>query len=72
MADSEQHARRGRSAGRFVENIVADESGVTAIEYGLVAALIAVAIIGAASLLGSTLGDLWLFPAIKNVLDNAF
>ena len=34
---------------RFVQ----DESGATAIEYGLIAALIAVGIIGAARLLGS-------------------
>lgn len=32
-----------------------DESGATAIEYGLIAALISVAIIGAVSLLGNTL-----------------
>ena len=34
---------------------VADESGVTAIEYGLIAALIAVVIIGAVSTVGSRL-----------------
>jgi len=33
-----------------------DESGVTAIEYGLMAALIAVACIGAFSLVGTNLG----------------
>ena len=32
-----------------------DESGVTAIEYGLIAALIAVVIIGAVSLVGTNL-----------------
>jgi pilus assembly protein Flp/PilA len=36
---------------RFVQN----ESGATAIEYGLIASLIAVAIIGAATTLGSNL-----------------
>ena len=36
-------------------NLVRDESGVTAIEYGLIAALIAVVIIGAVSLVGSNL-----------------
>ena len=36
-------------------NRFADESGVTAIEYGLLAALIAVAIIGAVSLTGTSL-----------------
>jgi len=34
---------------------VADESGVTAIEYGLIAALIAVIIIGAVSTVGTSL-----------------
>jgi len=34
---------------------VTDETGVTAIEYGLIAALIAVVIIGAVSTLGSRL-----------------
>ena len=33
-----------------------DESGATAIEYGLIAALISVAIIGGASSLGSKIG----------------
>jgi pilus assembly protein Flp/PilA len=33
-----------------------DESGATAIEYGLIAALISVAIIGGASALGSKIG----------------
>ena len=34
---------------------VADESGVTAIEYGLIAALVAVIIIGAVSTVGTNL-----------------
>ena len=34
-----------------------DESGATAIEYGLIAALISVAIIGAATTLGTKLGS---------------
>lgn len=34
-----------------------DESGATAIEYGLIAALISVAIIGAVTLLGGALGN---------------
>jgi pilus assembly protein Flp/PilA len=38
---------------RFVK----DESGATAIEYGLIAALIAVAIIGAATTLGTEIGE---------------
>lgn len=39
----------------FVARFVKDESGATAIEYGLIAALIAVAIIGSARLLGAEL-----------------
>jgi len=36
-----------------------DESGATAIEYGLIAALIAVAIIAAVTALGGSLNDLF-------------
>lgn len=38
-----------------VKRFVQDEEGVTAIEYGLIAALIAVVIIGSVRLLGLTL-----------------
>jgi pilus assembly protein Flp/PilA len=40
---------------RFVSRFMTDESGVTAIEYGLIAALIAVVIIAAVSLVGTNL-----------------
>jgi pilus assembly protein Flp/PilA len=40
----------------FVARLVRDESGATAIEYGLIAALIAVAIIAAAGALGTQIG----------------
>lgn len=39
----------------FFKNLVRDEQGATAIEYGLIAALIAVAAISAMSALGGTL-----------------
>jgi len=39
----------------FFKNLVRDEQGATAIEYGLIAALIAVAAITAMTQLGSTL-----------------
>lgn len=39
------------------KKFVADESGATAIEYGLIAALIAVVVIGTVSLLGGQLQD---------------
>lgn len=38
-----------------VKHFAADENGVTAIEYGLIAALIGVAIVGAAKALGGQL-----------------
>jgi pilus assembly protein Flp/PilA len=47
---------------RFVK----DESGATAIEYGLIASLIAVAIIGAATTLGGKLSST--FTAVSNQL----
>lgn len=40
---------------KFVSRFVKDESGATAIEYGLIAALIAVVIIGAVAALGTQL-----------------
>ena len=39
----------------FLTRFLEDESGVTAIEYGLIAALISVVIIGAAGLVGTQL-----------------
>jgi pilus assembly protein Flp/PilA len=39
----------------LVSRFMNDESGVTAIEYGLIAALIAVVIIGAVSVVGTSL-----------------
>ena len=41
----------------YINRFVKDESGATAIEYGLIAALIAVGIIAAARSLGSQIGD---------------
>lgn len=46
-----------------------DESGATAIEYGLIAALIAVGIIVAATALGGSLSGL--FERISTILDGA-
>ena len=40
----------------FIKNFIAEEDGVTAIEYGLIAALIAVAIVGVVTTMGSDLG----------------
>jgi pilus assembly protein Flp/PilA len=42
-----------------VSRFLKDESGATAIEYGLIAALIAVAIIGALTTVGSKMGTMY-------------
>ena len=54
---------------KILEQFVADESGATAIEYGLIAALIAVGIIAAATTLGGSLSDL--FGRISGKLNTA-
>lgn len=42
---------------KFVSKLSRREEGVTALEYGLIAALIAVVIIGAVSLLGNNISN---------------
>lgn len=42
---------------KFATRFIKDESGATAIEYGLIAALIAVVIIAGASTVGTNLGS---------------
>ena len=44
-----------------------DQTGATAIEYGLIAALVAVAVIVALEALGSSVSDM--FTGVKNKLD---
>ncbi len=44
---------------QYVKQFLSEEEGVTAIEYGLIAALIAVAIITATQLVGTNLGTLF-------------
>jgi pilus assembly protein Flp/PilA len=53
----------------LVTRFVNDESGATAIEYGLIAALISVAIIGALQLLGTQLDST--FDSITSGLEEA-
>lgn len=48
-----------------VKSFVADENGVTAIEYGLIAALVGLALITGATLLGGKLSDSFTFIAGK-------
>lgn len=53
----------------LINRFKADESGATAIEYGLIAALIAVAIIAAIRAVGGSLSDT--FSAVSSDLDSA-
>ncbi len=54
------------SVVKFIRQFVRDEEGVTAIEYGLIATLVAVAIIVGAGALGTKLNDV--FQGIADVL----
>lgn len=51
---------------KFINKFIRDESGATAIEYGLIAGLIAVVIIGAVTLVGTGLTDK--FTAVSTAL----
>ena len=51
---------------KFVTRFLKDESGATAIEYGLIAALISVVIIGAVTTIGTKLNGT--FTMIGNTL----
>jgi pilus assembly protein Flp/PilA len=53
------------SMRRLLRNLVKDESGVTAIEYALIAALIAVAAIAAFTLVGTNLSTTFSTIAAK-------
>lgn len=50
----------------MINHLIQDESGATAIEYGLIAALVSVAIIAALTLLGTNLSAL--FEEIANTV----
>ncbi len=52
----------------FAKRLLKDDEGATAIEYGLLAALIAVVIIGAVSTLGGTLRDT--FTDVNTFIDS--
>jgi pilus assembly protein Flp/PilA len=54
---------------QFIQKLARDEEGVTAIEYGLIAALIAVVIIGAVTLVGTELTNT--FTDVKDGLVKA-
>ena len=52
-----------------IRNLIKDESGATAIEYGLIAALVSVAAIGALTAMGDSLNVM--FTAVSGALDGA-
>lgn len=54
---------------KLIARFAKDESGATAIEYGLIAALVAVAIMVGAGMLGSELNNK--FVTISNAVKNA-
>lgn len=54
---------------KFVTRFLKDESGATAIEYGLIAALIAVVLVGALTTLGQQLNTT--FGEVETALGNA-
>ena len=54
---------------KFLSRFVRDESGATAVEYGLIAALIGVVIIAGAGALGSALNTK--FTDVGNTVSNA-
>jgi pilus assembly protein Flp/PilA len=53
----------------MLQMFLKDESGATAIEYGLIAALIAVALIAVLTALGGALNNI--FQKVKTALDDA-
>ena len=52
---------------KLFKKLARDESGVTAIEYGLIAAMVGIAIIGGVSLLGDSLDGI--FTDVSVVVD---
>ncbi|MPY75589.1 MAG: Flp family type IVb pilin [Alphaproteobacteria bacterium] len=52
-----------------LKNLLKDESGATAIEYGLIAALVSVAAIGALTAMGSSLESM--FNTVSEKLETA-
>ena len=52
----------------FFASVVRDESGATAIEYGLIAALVAIAAMGGMRLLGTSLNSI--FTNVGTTLQN--
>ena len=53
----------------FIANFIEDQSGATAIEYGLIAALVSVAAIGAMTAVGDSLNNI--FGEVSTQLDGS-
>ncbi len=53
----------------LVRSFVMDESGATAIEYGLIAALVSLTIVGATTLLGTTVRNT--FTSVSSTMTSA-
>ena len=53
----------------LIKKLLKDESGATAIEYGLIAALVSVAAIAALTAMGGSLNSM--FEAVSGALSNA-
>ena len=56
---------------KFINKLLRDEQGATAIEYGLIAALIAVAAITAMGALGNQLSNTFNTVTVSNEMGNA-
>lgn len=58
---------------KSIKSFLRDESGATAIEYGLIAALVSVAAIGALGAMGESLGNMFGFVSeeLQNAVDQA-
>ncbi len=54
---------------KMIKDFFKDEAGASAVEYGLLVALIAVVIIGAVSMLGTTISTM--FTSVSNSLSTA-
>ncbi|GAB5488060.1 MAG: hypothetical protein Pars2KO_16300 [Parasphingorhabdus sp.] len=57
---------------RFLRKLYLSENGATAIEYGLIVALIAIAIIAAISNVGNSTGNMWNYVSDKVVKSSTF
>jgi pilus assembly protein Flp/PilA len=65
LAFSRQHHEES-GMSEWVRALLRDEAGATAIEYGLIAALIAVAIVAAATVTGTSLSST--FTTVANAI----